>query len=383
MNRLAQYRELRDWACLASQQTGKSVFTQLREIRNLKQLGGECGVSDYYWYKLYDDAYLHGRGKADFLGWRLQSKISLALNPRSAVLPAWDKTVFMLTASAAGLPVAPVLACFHQAFQISENLGLHLRSLEQAGSFLRNTSIYPLFGKPAYSQQGYGAAYLAGYDESTDSLILLNGKSISVNEFLTRLQQTVDIRYHKPECGYIFQSLLTVAPEILEFTQWPALCGVRIVCLNGPEGVRPIRAVWKVATAPNHLDNFSLGKNGNFLADIDLVTGEVSRMIGGLWPDTFIIEKHPTTGHLAKGFKLPGWSQVLDICQRAGAAFPLLKIHHWDFALTNQGPMLLELNDVGATEFLQVHGHGLLTLETREFLKRYGNVNAHPWIDKI
>jgi hypothetical protein len=142
MNRLAQYRELSDWASLASQQTGKSLFTQLLEINSLKRLGGECGVSDYYWYKLYDDAYLQGRGRADFLGWRLQGKISMALNPRSAVLPAWDKSVFMLMASAAELPVAPVRACFHHSSKISATLGLHLRSQEEAGTFLRNASIY-------------------------------------------------------------------------------------------------------------------------------------------------------------------------------------------------------------------------------------------------
>lgn len=382
-DRLAQFRELREWANLVQQQTGKSWRAQLSEISRLKRLGGKCGVSDYYWYKLYDDTYLQGRGREDFLGWRLQGNFSLALNPRSAVLPAWDKTVFMLMASSAGLPVAPVRACFHRSMHISKILGEHLKSRDEVGDFLRSSGAYPLFGKPVYSQQGYGAAYLAGYEESTDSLNLLNGKTIGVDEFLKRLEHTVDKRYHRPECGYMFQDPLILAPEILAFTNWPAISGVRVVCLNGPEGVRPIRAIWKVATPPNHVDNFSLGKNGNFLADVDLVSGQISRMVGGFWPRTTTLAEHPSTGFKVNGFHLPGWSKVLDACHRAGPVFPLMRIHHWDFALTDKGPLILELNDLGGTEIAQMHGHGLLTEETRIFLKHLANVNAHPWIKAL
>ena len=384
MSRLTdRFNEYRAWASQAQAQTGKSWLTQLREIRALKANGGQCGVSDYYWYKLYDDNYLLGRGRVDFLGWRAQANFSLALNPRNAVLPAWDKGVFMLMATAAGLPVAPVRACFHPATRISDALGRHLKTVPEVGTFLRDASIYPLFGKPGYSQQGYGAAYLAGYDPATDSIRLLDGKSLSVDEFLNRLVQPIDSRYHRPECGFLFQDSFTLAPELRAFTDWPAICGVRVICLNGPNGVFPIRAIWKIATPPNHVDNFSLGKNGNLLADVDLATGGISRVVGGFWPNTQVLTKHPTSGKPTNGLRLPGWDQVLHACQRGGAVFPIMKIHHWDFALTDQGPMILELNDVGGTEIAQVHGRGLLTLQTREFLKRHANASAHPWVKAL
>lgn len=381
--RVAQIREYREWMTLAQEQTGKNSITQLREIRALKDSGGQCGISDYYWYKLYDDSYLMGGGTRDFLGWRLQQRFSLALNPRNAVLPAWDKCVFMVLASSAGLPVAPIRACFHPAERISESLGIHLKSLEAAANYLRDTSLYPLFGKPAYSQQGLGSAYLASYDPASDSLSLLDGETISVGNFLKRLSETIDHRFHKPECGFVFQQSFALAPEIHALTNWSAICGVRVICLNGPDGVKPIRAVWKIAVPPNHVDNFSLGKYGNMLADVDLATGEISRMVGGFWPNTKILHNHPSSGQSMAGFKLPGWGKILETCQQGGAVFPLMKIHHWDFALTDQGPMILELNDMGGTEIAQVHGRGLLTEETREFLKRHADAEAHPWIRAI
>ena len=381
--RIAQLKEYREWMELVRDQTGKGKLRQISEIRGLEKLGGQCGVSDYYWYKLYDDDYLLGNGARDFIGWRLQAQFSLALNSRNGVLPAWDKCVFMQLATSADLPVAPVRACFHRASRISDSLGVHLRTREQAGSYLRNPELYPLFGKPAYSQQGYGSVYLAGYDPATDTLRLLDGNTLPLEKFLERLEVTIDHRFHKPECGFLFQQSFTLAPEISALTQWSAICGVRVICLNGPEGAKPIRAIWKIAVPPNHVDNFSLGKYGNLLADVNLETGEISRVVNGFWPKSRLLLEHPHSGQSLVGFRLPGWEKILDACQRGGAVFPLMKIHHWDFAVTDQGPLILELNDIGGTEIAQVHGRGLLTEETRAFLKRHGDMQAHPWIRKL
>jgi hypothetical protein len=379
-DRLAEYWH---WGSLAKEQTGKSLLTQLREIRALARLGGQCGLTDYYWYKLYDDAYQEGRGAPDFVGWKLQAKFSLALNPRHAVLPAWDKAVFTVLADAAGLPVAPFAACFHTGRRIADILGRHLKTLDEALAFLRDPANYPLFGKPVYSQQGVGAAFLAGYDEATDSLLDLNGGSQPALEFVQRLHKTVDSRYHKPECGYLFQRSLKLHPAMESLTHWSAICGVRVICLNGPQGAKPIRAVWKIAVRPNHVDNFSLGKYGNLLANVDLTTGQVSKVVRGFWPDTQVFDHHPDSGADMRGFSIPCWSAVLDTCAQGGAVFPMMRIQHWDFAITDQGPMLLELNDIGGTEIAQVHGRGLLTEEVRDFLKRHANSQAHRWVKAL
>jgi len=381
--RASQLNEYWEWASLVQKQTGKKFITQIQEIRALKRAGGQCGVSDYYWYKLYDESYQKGRGPEDYLGWCLQEKFSLALNPRYAVLPAWDKFVFTQIAAQSGLPVAPIRASYHPAPHLSDALGLHLKSRDAVASFLRDSSIYPLFGKPAFSQQGVGSAYLANYDSASDSLGLLNGSAISVTDFLRRLDQTVDHRYHKPECGFLFQDGFTLAPEISALTNWSALCGVRMMCLNGPQGVVPLRTFWKIAVPPNQVDNFSMGKYGNLLADVDPLTGEVSRMLGGFWPKTELLPNHPLSGKSIAGFHLPGWDKVLEACRIGGAVFPLMKIQHWDFALTDQGPIILELNDIASTQAAQIHGHGLLTEVSREFLKRHANTREHAWVNAL
>ena len=379
-SRLATYR---NWQRMATAQTGKSALQQCREILALKKLGGQCGISDYYWYRLYDSDYLHGRGAKDFLGWRLQAELSLALNPRNVVLPAWDKTVFMALADSVGLPVVPTIATYKASSRLPAVLGMHLRTTTETAAFLRNPSVFPLFGKPSYSQQGYGSAYLVRYDKDSDGLILLDGETIPVERFLKRLECPVDKRYHRPECGYLFQKPLRLAEPIERLTKWNAICGARVVCLNGPEGSTPIRAIWKITVPPNHVDNFSLGKYGNLLADIDPATGAISRVLGGLWPETQLLGEHPVSGEAFQGFRLPDWQLVLDACRALGELIPMMRIQHIDFAFTDEGFKVLEINDIGGTEIAQLHGHGLLPERMRSFLKQFGNRTSYPWIDTI
>lgn len=379
-SRLETYQ---NWARLAEQQSGKSVVQQCREILGLKKMGGQCGISDYYWYKLYDSDYLQGRGVEDFLGWRLQAELSLALNPRSMVLPAWDKIVFMTMADSVGLPIVPTVATFKASSRLPAIFGKHLRNTADAAVFLRDPNIYPLFGKPAYSQQGYGSAYLARYEQDSDCLVLLDGRSIAVDQFLTWLEKPVDHRYHKPECGFLFQQPLKLCQRIEQLTGWTAICGARVICLNGPDESTPLRAIWKIAVPPNHVDNFSLGKYGNLLADIDPATGAISRVLGGLWPETRLLTDHPVSGLPFKDFQLPDWHVVLDACKAMGELIPLMRIQHIDFAFTDQGPRILEINDIGGTEIAQLHGHGLLTKRMSVFLKAYGNRTSHPWINSL
>lgn len=378
-HRIAEFRTL---SSEVTRQTGKSWLQQTREVLALRHLGGQCGLTEYYDFKLYDPAYLRGRID-DFLGWRLGGAFSRALNPRHAVLPAWDKVAFMQIAGGAGLPVAPARACYHHAAQLPPSLGQHLRSPQQVAEFLRHEARYPLFGKPAYSQQGYGSAYLVGYHAQDDSLELLGGERLPLARFLERLDTPVDRRFHRPACGFLFQDSLTLAPEIRALSGWPAICGVRICCLNGDDGVQPLRAIWKVAVPPNQTDNFSLGKYGNLMLDIDLATGRVDRAITDLGPSARLYPNHPFSGMALDGFVLPQWQRLLEIVHEAGAIFPLMRVHHWDFALTDQGPMILELNDLGGHHILQMHGHGLLTPSTREFLKRYAIQDERHWVDRL
>lgn len=363
--------------------TGKPLITQLKEIRQLRTYAGQCGMSDYYQFCLYDDHYIGTGSRKDYIGWRIANDFSKALNPRHVVLPAWDKCVFTQLADAAGLPTIQTKACFHSNNSISTIFGEHLKNESDAKKFLMNNDNYPLFGKPAYSQQGIGACYLKSYNELTQQINFIGKPDENIDTFIKQLLIPISTQYHKPECGFLFQVPLQMPPELIAFTQWPALSSLRVICLNSTAGSFPIRAIWKVSIPPNNLDNFSKGAHGNLMANVDIQSGEISRLVDNMWPKANVHEYHPFSKKAVKGFVLPQWSQVLKICQQAGKTFPLMKIHHWDIALTNNGPKILELNDLGGIEIAQIHGQGLLANGAREFLKKFGNSHSYPWINQL
>lgn len=380
---IALFNQYKEWVQLVHAQTGKNLITQFHEIRSLRHSGGQCGATDYYWHNLYNDDYMMGRGRQDFLGWRLGQEISLALNARESALPGVDKLAFAIIAGSSGLPIPEIVATYYNSSQISNLLGLHLKNKEAVAAFLRDQSIYPIFGKPAYTLGGYGAAYLTGYDSASDHLHQIDGSTIPLNQFLNRLEISVH-EEHKPEHGFLFQNILNLDQKLTEFTQWQAISSVRIVCLNDSgKKIHPIRAVWKISVPPNYQDNFARGVNGNLLANIDSKTGKINRLLKGFWPTGEILEQHPLSKQTVDGFQLPYWNEILNICQLGGQLFPSLKIQHWDIALTNNGPVVLEINDYGGIQIIQAHGYGLLTEQTREFLKLNANLKVYPWIKAL
>lgn len=58
------------------------------------------------------------------------------------------------------------------------------------------------------------------------------------------------------------------------------------------------------------------------------------------------INKHPDTGIVFKDFKVPFYEKVIDICYNAMTCFYGLKTLGWDIAITPEGPIFIEGNDM-------------------------------------
>ena len=146
----------------------------------------------------------------------------------------------------------------------------------------------------------------------------------------------------------------------------------------GPEA---IVAVWKMIRGSNISDTRVDDPIGHLHAPIDIATGIVGAAIDGYELDPYDV--HPDTGVAIRGFQMPYWQDAMATCRRAARAFPMMRIQHWDLAITAEGPCLLEVNDVGAFEFLQKFGSGLVTPRLKQVLLRYGNRKRYPWIGKL
>ena len=136
------------------------------------------------------------------------------------------------------------------------------------------------------------------------------------------------------------------------------------------DGARLYRSLWKISSGKNMADNY--WRDGNFLAPIEAGTGVVLDVVEGGGENRRSIKTHPDTGKNLVGFTVPDWEEAVDLCLRAASVVPDLKIQGWDIALTDHGPVLLEVNVVGGVGLPQnAFGRGMYDPELADFVRRH------------
>lgn len=83
---------------------------------------------------------------------------------------------------------------------------------------------------------------------------------------------------------------------------------------------------------------------GNIAAPIDCNTGKISGP--GVYSDITksSVDKHPVTGTVLEGFRIPFWSECVSLAKNAALAHPQNRSIGWDIVVTKEGPGLIEGN---------------------------------------
>lgn len=79
---------------------------------------------------------------------------------------------------------------------------------------------------------------------------------------------------------------------------------------------------------------------------INMETGEVYTDLCDYSDNLF--SKHPDTGFVAKGYKIPFWKELLEMVEKASAVVPQVGYVGWDVAISETGPVLIEGNSLSA-----------------------------------
>lgn len=102
------------------------------------------------------------------------------------------------------------------------------------------------------------------------------------------------------------------------------------------------------------MDNFQHGASGNLLGGVNILSGQIIRVVGKVNGRIETVTTHPDTGMQFDQYILPDWPQVTEICERAGNYLMGMNLHHWDIALTERGPVIIENNEIAD---LDLHQH--------------------------
>lgn len=332
----------------AAMAAGRSPLAMLPEIAWLRIGPGKVSIHEYFYFQLWSKS-LGMRERLRFIGKRLHYRMHSACNQGSWFATVSDKLVMQTFMRGAGMPMPELIAVIHGGRRAWQEIPT-LATKEQIVSFLRQPENYPFFIKPVdgvFSIQVYSADSL---DQATDELVLRDGR-ISVTALADELVEHIG--------GYLVQRRLRPHPALAE-KFGPSLWSVRLVILLTPEGPVALRCALKIATGKNPADNF--WRDGNMLGAIDLETGEIVRTVRGTGAAMEVNGVHPDTGQKLVGTVLPDWDALKALAGVASTFTHGLRTQCWDIALTDRGPVLLEVNWSGDLNLPQLaHGTGLFT----------------------
>jgi len=132
-----------------------------------------------------------------------------------------------------------------------------------------------------------------------------------------------------------------------------ALATVRaLTCLNEAGKPELVGAVLRMAIGGNHVvDNLHAG---GIAAGIELGTGLVGRATN-LGSDVRLgwLDRHPTTGALISGRRLPFGDRIRPFAVRAHRAFSDRVLVGWDIAIATKGLVLVEANGAPDLDIMQ------------------------------
>lgn len=142
----------------------------------------------------------------------------------------------------------------------------------------------------------------------------------------------------------IFESIIKQTAQLAAFNE-SSVNTVRFMTTLWPDGsARVIAAFIKIGRAGKCVDN--AGGGGNVDACVDVETGEIKYAIQfDGWRNIKNIEKHPDSGVQLNGVIIENWEAIKSEVIKFQQAFPYCKAAGWDIAITDEGPVVVEVND--------------------------------------
>ena len=344
-------------------QFGIGLVRQLWQSITLRFSRCRLDFWEYFFFQIYLDRYPLSEKKR-FAGWRRELALDLAANfgPERAL--ANDKLLFHahMAEHDAPQPKLRAVLCGHDPAVPG---AVHLHDANDAEAYLRDPAHLPLFIKPIHGAHGRNAFSVRSTTPDQKNLVLASGTSVSLADFVTGLAT-------RERGGWLFQEQLKTDDRIGLFSG-NRLTSLRVIVVFTSEGPEPVSGVWKIPTGTNVTDNFSVGRTGNLIAGIEIKTGRILRMVQGIGWENLTLTHHPDSGIDIDGAGfvdrcLPDWDAAKTLCVKYAALFPGLRLQHWDIALTDRGPVILEINvDGGMRTHQIVQQRGIVGPELAKF----------------
>lgn len=337
----------------ASAESGKPVSQMLREAAQGSRWPGMMTRLDYILHRLYE---LDKAERKDFISdwahWPIH-EFTKDDEWSDKTVDKWQCTDIL---TGAGIPTIPILAVVDRS-DASYGETPKIGSVEELRDLLSSAD-FPLFAKPNNLLGSFGAFRITALAD--DKVVVNNGDQVPLDQMIEEFMADVP---------YVLQHVVTNHASIREFAD--GLATLRTVNLVKSGEVRMERGVFKIPVGGNIADN--AWRDGNLVANVDPVTGVIDRVVRGVGPGMRTFTEHPDTGTQLVGMELPCWSEAVALNERTAQLFSTINYQSLDIALTDDGPIIVEVNS-GSSFALpqQASGRGFLTKENKKFFESCG-----------
>jgi glutathione synthase/RimK-type ligase-like ATP-grasp enzyme len=173
--------------------------------------------------------------------------------------------------------------------------------------------------------------------------IIFNDGEIGFAEF-------VNITKDEP---YLLQEYIEQS-KVMKELNGDSVNTVRIVSTRWNENTNILAAMVRIGRKGVHIDNAS---NGGVFVGIDVTTGCLNKY--GYSYDSCRTTKHPDSGVEYSGFRIPYWKECISIIKKLHPIIFGLATIGWDIAITENGPIVVEINWNYSIKGLQIANGGI------------------------
>ncbi len=311
-------------------------------------------------YALYGAGEIRMKDLYQFAGVRIQNNLHAHCNDESWFAITKNKLLFEAIMKGAGLPAPETIAAYDRKGRGSGPRILSSR--KELAVFLTDEAPMPIFCKPVTGVNSLGAFRM---DSVRSGKVTINGRD------QRPLREAIDFMCEYSAKGYLFQKPLLPDPVLETTLGVDGLISIRFfVLLDGGNPEVEVCLV-KLPGPGETADNF--WRDGALACSVDVESGEILRSVFHDDHHYRLADMHPHSGCQLTGVKLPGYDEALRTVLAAAPLLSGIQTQSWDVALTESGPVLLEVNFGGDLKLVQTAtGTGIFTDSYCKHLRRCG-----------
>ena len=242
-----------------------------------------------------------------------------------------DKFLFHKLMADSNIPTAKLINVISHNMGKNESIGLNDAN---AKDVLDSIIARAIVIKPVIdSSQGAGVNVI---NINTDAL-----KKFEISGITYTSAELLEKIFFESACSYLIEE--KIQQHSFNQSLYPeSVNTVRVDSLLSKAGEAIINSAYlRIGRNGRKVDNWS-GKSGGIGVNVNIETGELSSL--GIDYCKNLYSEHPNTGVAFSGLTVPYWDEIINIVKKAALQFPNLKSLGWDIALTENGPLILEVN---------------------------------------